>query len=58
MGEPGLYRETSLIDVTRTPLAQLRMLDDAALEESVGRLARMCDSAGDRCWDSGERILN
>jgi hypothetical protein len=58
MGEPGSHRESSLVDVTQIPLAQLRMLDDAVLDESVGRLLSMCHSVGARCWDSGQRILN
>jgi FXSXX-COOH protein len=58
MDEPGSQSEFSLIDVTRVPLAQLRLLDDAVFDESVGRIVRMCDSIGDRRWDSPQRILS
>lgn len=58
MGEPDSCNESSICDVTRIPLSQLRALDDSVLEESVGRLLRMCDGTGDRRWDSPQRILN
>lgn len=57
MGEPGSRRDSGLIDVSQMTLSQLRTLDDAALEESVGKLLRMCACVGDRQWDSPQRIL-
>jgi hypothetical protein len=58
MGEPGSRRDSRLIDVSQLTLPQLRTLDDAALEESVGKLLRTCACVGDRHWDSPNRILH
>jgi hypothetical protein len=57
MGEPDSRRDAGLIDVSKMTLSQLRTLDDAALEESVGKLLRICGCVGDRHWDSPNRIL-
>jgi hypothetical protein len=57
MGEPDSRRKSSIIDVTHTPISQLRVLDDSVLEESVGKFLRTCQGVGDRCWDSPQRIL-
>lgn len=57
MGEPDSRRDSGLIDVSEMTLSQLRTLDDAALEESVGKLLRLCGCVGDRRWDLGQRIL-
>jgi hypothetical protein len=58
MGEPGSRRDSGLINVSQMTLSQLRTLDDAVLEESVGKLLRMCVCVGDRHWDSGQRTLH
>jgi hypothetical protein len=58
MGEPDSRHDSGLIDVSEMTLSQLRTLDDAALEESVGKLLRMCGCAGGRQWDSPQRILH
>lgn len=58
MGEPDSHSESSVCDVTRVPLSQLRTLDDSVLEESVGRLLHMCQGVGDRRWDSPQRTLD
>ena len=55
---PGFLSGSGLIDVTQVPLASLRLLDDAVLNESVGQLVRKCDSIGDRRWDSPQRIIS
>jgi len=57
MGEPDSCRKSSIIDVTRTPISQLRILDESVLEESVGKFLQMCQGTGDRCWDSPQRML-
>jgi hypothetical protein len=58
MGEPGSRRDSGLIDVSQMTLSQLRTLDDAALEESVGKLLCTCVCVGGRHWDSPQRILH
>jgi FXSXX-COOH protein len=58
MGEPDSCSESSICDVTRIPLSQLRTVEDSVLEESVGRLLRPCQGIGDRRWDSPQRILD
>lgn len=58
MAESGSHRYSNLIDVTQMPLAQLRMLDDAVLEESVDPFWRACDSAADRRWHNDSSVLD
>lgn len=58
MGESDSHCESSICDVTQIPLSQLRILDDSVLEESVGRLLRMCQGTGDRRWDSPQRVVD
>ena len=58
MGEPDSRRDSALVDVSKMTLSQLRTLDDAALEESVGKLLRLFVCYGDRHWDSPQRILH